>query len=518
MKLTDLSIQVRQRSAWEAIDLGFSFVQQHWFKLMLPHFLLVVLIAIPVWLILPENYLWLASLVVWWFNPLLDRLLLHIISRQLFNEPITTAEAFSALPKLIRNTGLLSALSYRRFSFSRSYNLPIWQLEGLHGKERKARQALIYLQGHSNAIWLTIGCKLLQIIIVFSLYSLIFMLDPTSQFWEHVKSIFRGNVNMDEEYWFTLLDFIFNLTAILLIEPFYVAAGFMLYINRRTQLEAWDIEIAFRNLGERLSSLAKGSSTLLPSLILILITSGLGLGTTTLAYAQYPESKNEILAKERLSAEQAQVKINEVMSLEEFNNRRKVSSWQAKNKEEEREKNENQFSESVIQLIASILKTLLWIAAIVAIIFALIYRQKIINLLKPSRKQPKAHVAPDVLFGLDIRPESLPEDIAGTARQLWQQGHAREALSLLYRGALVGLTQQEQLEIHASHTEGDILKLAKPPLAAERFNYLSSLTKLWQTIAYAHRTPSNTEVEPLFANWDAFQRPAPHLELAEASV
>ena len=125
MKLTDLSIQVRQRSAWEAIDLGFSFVQQHWFKLMLPHFLLVVLIAIPVWLILPENYLWLAGLVVWWFNPLLDRLLLHIISRQLFNEPITTSEAFTALPKLIRNTGLLSALSYRRFSFSRSYNLPI---------------------------------------------------------------------------------------------------------------------------------------------------------------------------------------------------------------------------------------------------------------------------------------------------------------------------------------------------------------------------------------------------------
>ncbi|HPY40423.1 MAG TPA: DUF4129 domain-containing protein, partial [Thiolinea sp.] len=134
------------------------------------------------------------------------------------------------------------------------------------------------------------------------------------------------------------------------------------------------------------------------------------------------------------------------------------------------------------------------------------------DLLTPSRKKAKAITTPDVLFGLDIRPESLPEDIAGTARKLWEAGHAREALSLLYRGALVILTHEEQLEIHASHTEGDILKLAKPTTAAERYDYLRTLTKLWQTIAYAHRTPTDAQVEPLLANWDQFQ--APRLELA----
>jgi hypothetical protein len=40
----------------------------------------------------------------------------------------------------------------------------------------------------------------------------------------------------------------------LLIEPFYIAANFGLYINRRTQLEAWDIELSFRKMAARLSN------------------------------------------------------------------------------------------------------------------------------------------------------------------------------------------------------------------------------------------------------------------------
>ena len=30
------------------------------------------------------------------------------------------------------------------------------------------------------------------------------------------------------------------------LEPFYVAAGFGMYLNRRVELEAWDIEQEFR--------------------------------------------------------------------------------------------------------------------------------------------------------------------------------------------------------------------------------------------------------------------------------
>lgn len=504
MKLTNLSIQIRQRSAWEAIDLGFSFVQHHWRALFLPYFLLVLLIAIPVWLLLPENYLWVATLVIWWLKPLFDRLLLHILSHQLFNEASNTAAAFSALPKLLKNTGLLSALTYRRFSLSRSYNLPIWQLEGLRGKELKERKELIYLQNHGQAFWLTTGCVHLEWIVLFSLYALILMLDPTGNAWEHLKGLLRADTDIDTQYGWMLLDFSFYLLTILAIEPFYVAAGFMLYINRRTQLEAWDIEIIFRNLGDRLVELAKASSSLLPSLLAIVVISGLWLQPTQIAHAQYTESKHELLAPERLPPEQAQAQIKEVMALEELNNRRKVNMWLPKNKNEDT-KTEGNLPKAFIQLMASIVKAILWIGLVIVLILAIIYRQKILALLSPAKRKTKKPIPPEVLFGLDIRPESLPEDIAGTARKLWQEGYVREALSLLYRGALVILTHEEHLEIHASHTEGDILNLAKSATATERYAYLGTLTKLWQTVAYAHRSPSEHEVEPLLAAWPKFQ-------------
>ena len=34
--------------------------------------------------------------------------------------------------------------------------------------------------------------------------------------------------------------------AVLFLEPFYVGAGFAIYLNRRAELEAWDIEQEFR--------------------------------------------------------------------------------------------------------------------------------------------------------------------------------------------------------------------------------------------------------------------------------
>ena len=45
------------------------------------------------------------------------------------------------------------------------------------------------------------------------------------------------------------LDLVFSIGYALTIgfvEPFYVAAGFALYLNRRAELEAWDIEQEFR--------------------------------------------------------------------------------------------------------------------------------------------------------------------------------------------------------------------------------------------------------------------------------
>jgi thiosulfate reductase cytochrome b subunit len=36
------------------------------------------------------------------------------------------------------------------------------------------------------------------------------------------------------------------MAVVAVLEPFYVAAGFAMYLNRRVELEAWDIEQEFR--------------------------------------------------------------------------------------------------------------------------------------------------------------------------------------------------------------------------------------------------------------------------------
>ena len=49
-----------------------------------------------------------------------------------------------------------------------------------------------------------------------------------------------------------------------MIGPFYTGAGFGLYLTRRTEMEAWDVEIAFRRLRDRLQQAA-------PLLVLALV-------------------------------------------------------------------------------------------------------------------------------------------------------------------------------------------------------------------------------------------------------
>jgi len=116
----------------------------------------------------------------------------------------------------------------------------------------------------------------------------------------------------------------------------------------------------------------------------------------------------------------------------------------------------------------------------------------------PTRSKP---APPTVLSGMDIRPESLPDDVAAAALALWQQGRFREALGLAYRGALSALVHRYQLPLEDSATEGDVLRVAQGRLEPAAQACLASLTGLWQTQAYAHRHPDEQAVLGMLAQW-----------------
>lgn len=111
-----------------------------------------------------------------------------------------------------------------------------------------------------------------------------------------------------------------------------------------------------------------------------------------------------------------------------------------------------------------------------------------------------AFAAPTHVQDLDIRPESLPRDIGGAARRLWDRGEHRPALALLYRGLLSRLVHVHQLPVRDSSTEGDCLALSSRLGSAGR-DYAHRLIVLWEAAVYRHL---DADVADVYALCDGF--------------
>jgi len=266
MQLESIAANVRLRSSWEAIDLGFAMVRAWWAIIYTPLALVLLTLTTLFLVFIPYDYYWLTLLLLWWLKPFYHRLILHIISHRLFGESVTVSDANKKLPHLIFKTGLFSELTWRRFSLSRGFRLPIWQLENLRGKARRKRQNILVGNVHSDAVWLTIALFCFQIILTLSFFMLIWLFIPSyysdDLFYRLISNQIDG-IGYSVEI-IVVTGFV---VVMVFVEPFYIAASFALYINRRTQLEAWDIELDFRKMSQRMTAADKklASLPILPS-------------------------------------------------------------------------------------------------------------------------------------------------------------------------------------------------------------------------------------------------------------
>jgi len=509
MKLQEVTANIRLRSPWEAIDLGFAMVQAWAKSIYIPLAIITFSIATLLYLVVPKDNFWVAGLIFWWLKPLYDRLILHIISHKLFNNELTSWEALKALPSLIWNTGFFQSMTFRRFSFSRGFNLPIWQLEQLRGEPRASRQRILHLASHSQAVWLTIALAHLEIFLVLSLFMFLVLLMP-----EHIQSeFFDGIFNKRIEYnfWIDILNYAFYVVVVTVVHPFYIAANFALYINRRTQLESWDLELDFRKLGERLKNLAL---VIVASIIIGVVASptpSFADEAPKLVSNTADIDKTEFLAKTRQKAELSKTVIEEVMLTENLDDKEKVMRWVKKETDKKKKKKKDDTDDSWIKellkpiasFIGMIIEYSLWIAIAIGLLLLFYFRERWMHLFQGGKTEKDEYQSPDIMFGMDVRPESLPQDIPNEAQKLWQAGKHREALSLLYRGALVHLINEEKVQLEDSNTEGDVLRLSTKQLSETKLAYFKSLTAQWKLIAYAHRAPANTDMQHLFDHWSS---------------
>ena len=123
-----------------------------------------------------------------------------------------------------------------------------------------------------------------------------------------------------------------------------------------------------------------------------------------------------------------------------------------------------------------------------------------------ERLRLRAVVAPTHVQDLDIRPDSLPDDIGAAAWQQWQRATdgpgRRAALSLLYRGLLSRLVHHYEVPIKASSTEGECVALAQTVVRnrAETpldMNYVQQLVEVWQRAVYGQHIPADANVQAL---------------------
>lgn len=109
--------------------------------------------------------------------------------------------------------------------------------------------------------------------------------------------------------------------------------------------------------------------------------------------------------------------------------------------------------------------------------------------------------APTHVQSLDIRPESLPDDVGAAALALWAAGHHRPALSLLYRGLLSRLVHGHGVNIRSSMTERECVLAAEPALTPERLGYVRRLVSAWQGFVYGGHLPADDDVARLCADF-----------------
>ena len=455
--LEGLRVAARPRSPWEAADLGLALlraqawpVYRAWLAALLPLALILTVAC--------RQSPWLAPLILWWLKPALDRPVLHVLARATFGTPPGLGETFREAPGYCRK-GLAATLLWRRFSPERGLLLPVWQLEQPTGAGFRRRRQVLFQRGRAQAWLLTLVCLLFTAVLAMGALAGLAYFQPGSGAHSLLAAAFaRPGRRLA---WLDLLLPLLPTLAMAAVEPVYVAAGFGLYLNRRVQLEAWDLEQAFRQLGRRARD--RAGQVLL---VLLLAFAGWHLR------AQAPPAPPPMAPKAALA---------EVMRAPEFSTRRQVWRLHLRHPSAPAPAAAPPaWIGRALELLAVLLKWLLPAGAALWIILALWrHRRGLAQALRPAPAPP-----PATILGLDIRPAGLPPDLPEAAGRLWDQGDPRGALALLYRGALAHLVHGLGVPLTAGATEGDCLRQGGLALPAPGAEYFARLTATWQRVAY----------------------------------
>jgi hypothetical protein len=552
MKLDALTVELRPRSSWEAMELGTALVRRHARAIWVPWLIVTgavfALLNLAAWAI---GQIWIALVLMWWLRPVFDRIPVYVLSRAVFGSVPSVAETLRAQLHWGWRP-MLGHLTWRRFSPMRAAMLPVDLLEGANPALIAARRRVIGGGLGGPAMLLTLVCLHFLAALYLSLILTVLLFVPNEQ----VPDVMRSTWEMlekDTPDWLQLLLHAADWLAVAFLEPFYVGAGFGLYLNRRTQLEAWDLEIVFRRLRKRLERTLGGAAAVLLAFVLFAPGTGaaqdreppaaeaeaspqkadadapkaVGKHETGNPHASANRDKNkdksgddgqadaedtdeppqlptrtlpEIFGEDAVDPAGFEKAAAEAFRDPDLRPKREVGSWKQRNPKEEKPEEPTEgdpaFLRAISNAIGFLVENALWLLVGALVLALALTARKWLPWLRGIAAVPEPEPTPTVSLSLE-QAEPLPPDIATVARRLWAEGQPRRALALLYRASVEAMVARVGAHPPPGATEADCLRLSRRLPEAEDRSAFQDAVRVWQYAAYAHTLPEPEDFDGL---------------------
>ena len=554
MRLDTLTVELRPRSSWEAMELGTALVRRHagaiWIPWLIVTGLAFALLNLAAWAI---GHLWLAWLLMWWLRPVFDRIPMYVLSRAVFGTVPRVADTLRAQLRWGWKP-MLGHLTWRRFSPMRAAMLPVDLLEGAEPARLAERRRVIGGGVGGPAILLTVACLHFLLALSISLVMLVTLFIPNELLLEVGREAWAA-LESGPPVWALIALNAVDWLAVAFIEPFYVGAGLGLYLNRRTQLEAWDLEIAFRRMRRRLEAL--GASTFASMFAFALLAFALSLpaarpaqactggdctrSSGALALQQAgaedegkpdqdaadaraaaraaadaaaddevaPEAQDvrtrtlqEIFGEDTAAHGDFEKAVTEAYKDPLLRPKQKTTTWQRRDRDEKKPEKEDDpdFDLSALKWISGvvgfIVENVLWLLLGALVLALALTAKRWWPWLAGIAADPEPEPEPVEMMHL-AHAEPLPPDIATVARRLWAEGQPRRALALLYRASVEAMTARIDAHPPPGATEADCLRLSRRLPEAEDREAFQRVVRVWQYAAYGQRLPDAGDFETL---------------------
>ncbi len=233
-------------------------------------------------------------------------------------------------------------------------------------------------------------------------------------------------------------------------------------------------------------------------------------------------SSRPVLADERLPISESKTIIDDIKLKQPFINIEDEVVWDFEGTEDsedseiDEETNDSvglSWLSDVINFMAIVIELVLWMIPLLALFYIYKYREYWLGIFHKQPKKIKKQLLPETLFGLDMKADSLPDNIETTAFELWSSHHYREAVSLLYRGSLLSLFERYRFSLPSGATEQDCIRYLQTSIDSTdqsagkdemlfKVTRFKQITDVWIAIAYAHKIPEKSAFNEICSDWN----------------